>query len=163
MTRFNQVSSKQDFKEIANMSDIIWRKHYISIISLAQIEYMLDKYLSVDAIQDQLKGGFKYYFINYKGQNVGYVCIRKEEDSLFLSKIYIFEEFRGKNIGRSAMLFVDEQAKDLNCQKVYLTVNRNNVNSIGVYEKLGFNNVGSLVMDIGNGFVMDDYKMEKIV
>ena len=28
-------------------------------------------------------------------------------------------------------------------------------------EKLGFKNVGPLVTDIGNGFVMDDYQMEK--
>jgi hypothetical protein len=28
---------------------------------------------------------------------------------------------------------------------------------------MGFRNVGSLVQDIGNGFVMDDYKMEKTV
>lgn len=161
MTRFNQVSSKKDFEEIAHMSNIIWRKHYISIISMEQIDYMLDKYLSIEALQDQSDNGYKYYFINYEGQDVGYVCIRKEEDALFLSKVYIYEAFRGKRIGRSAMLFVDEQAKNLKCQKVYLTVNRNNMNSISVYEKLGYKNVGSLVQDIGNGFVMDDYKMEK--
>jgi len=32
-----------------------------------------------------------------------------------------------------------------------------------VYEKLGFVNVVFLVQDIGSVFVMDDYKMEKII
>jgi RimJ/RimL family protein N-acetyltransferase len=40
-------------------------------------------------------------------------------------------------------------------------VNKNNVNSIKVYEKLGFKKTGPVIQDIGNGFVMDDYKMEK--
>jgi diamine N-acetyltransferase len=42
-----------------------------------------------------------------------------------------------------------------------LTVNKNNTGAISVYEKIGFRNVGSLVQDIGSGFVMDDYAMEK--
>jgi RimJ/RimL family protein N-acetyltransferase len=45
--------------------------------------------------------------------------------------------------------------------KIALTVNKNNVNSIKAYEKMGFKNVGSVVQDIGSGYVMDDYKMEK--
>lgn len=44
-----------------------------------------------------------------------------------------------------------------------LTVNKNNVKAIRAYEKTGFKNIGSLVQDIGNGFVMDDYKMEQTV
>ncbi len=41
------------------------------------------------------------------------------------------------------------------------TVNKNNSLAIRAYEKLGFENLGSIVADIGNGFVIDDYRMEK--
>ena len=37
----------------------------------------------------------------------------------------------------------------------------NNIGAISAYEKLGFRKVGSLVQDIGSGFVMDDFAMEK--
>lgn len=124
---------------------------------------MLDKFLSKKALEDQIKEGYKYYFINFEGRKVGYVCIRKEDRALFLSKIYIYESYRGMKIGSSTLSFVYEQAKKLNCNIVYLTVNKNNSKSIAVYEKLGFKNVDSLVIDIGKGFVMDDYKMEKIL
>ena len=59
------------------------------------------------------------------------------------------------------MDFVEEKALEKNCSKVSLTVNKNNVNSIIAYEKAGFINKGALVMDIGSGFVMDDFKFEK--
>lgn len=163
MTSFIQISGEEDFKEIARMSEVIWKKHYIPIIGLAQVEYMLDKFLSKKALEDQIKEGYKYYFINFEGRKVGYVCIRKEDRALFLSKIYIYESYRGMKIGSSTLSFVYEQAKKLNCNIVYLTVNKNNSKSIAVYEKLGFKNVDSLVIDIGKGFVMNDYKMEKIL
>ena len=44
---------------------------------------------------------------------------------------------------------------------IYLTVNKQNLISISVYEKLGFLRARDLVTDIGSGFVMDDYVMEK--
>jgi ribosomal protein S18 acetylase RimI-like enzyme len=44
---------------------------------------------------------------------------------------------------------------------IWLTVNRYNDATIAVYEKKGFRTVRTQVADIGNGFVMDDYIMEK--
>ncbi len=44
-----------------------------------------------------------------------------------------------------------------------LTVNKNNVRAINAYEKIGFKNLGSVIQEIGHGFVMDDYKMEKTI
>jgi RimJ/RimL family protein N-acetyltransferase len=63
--------------------------------------------------------------------------------------------------GKKAVQFAEKVAKELDLNKIALTVNKNNVNSIKAYEKIGFKNVGSVIQDIGNGFVMDDYKMEK--
>jgi ribosomal protein S18 acetylase RimI-like enzyme len=45
--------------------------------------------------------------------------------------------------------------------KIWLTVNRNNSNSIKTYESLGFVKSRTQIADIGEGFVMDDYIMEK--
>ena len=63
--------------------------------------------------------------------------------------------------GRKAVQYAEKVARDLGLDKIVLTVNKNNVNSIKAYEKIGFTNAGPVVQDIGSGFVMDDYKMEK--
>ena len=44
---------------------------------------------------------------------------------------------------------------------IYLTVNKYNSGSIEVYKKLGFTVADQVVTDIGGGYVMDDYIMEK--
>jgi ribosomal protein S18 acetylase RimI-like enzyme len=70
---------------------------------------------------------------------------------------------RGKGNGRKAIEFLEKLAIEKNLNRISLTVNRNNSSTIHMYEKLGFENRGSIVKDIGNDFVMDDYKMEKII
>jgi ribosomal protein S18 acetylase RimI-like enzyme len=94
---------------------------------------------------------------------LGYLSFNKRNEELFLSKIYVLKESRGKGIGRKAMEFVTSVAKVSKCTKVALTVNRFNQNSIRAYESAGFEKKGELVQDIGNSFVMDDYLMEKII
>ena len=80
-----------------------------------------------------------------------------------MSKIYVLKESRGKGIGKRAMTFVLDMAKSMDCIKVSLTVNKYNHNSIRAYESIGFINKQELVQDIGGGFVMDDYLMEKSI
>jgi ribosomal protein S18 acetylase RimI-like enzyme len=46
---------------------------------------------------------------------------------------------------------------------LWLTVNRHNTGSIAFYQHLGFKVSGTVVQDIGSGFVMDDYKMVKAI
>lgn len=51
-------------------------------------------------------------------------------------------------------------AENLNCKKIYLTVNKTNIKAIRVYERFGFEKTDQVVFDIGNGYVMDDYIYE---
>ena len=125
---------------------------------------MLEKFQSAEAIENQiLDGNYKYYTIISNKSPLGYLAIKKEEDALFLSKIYILKFFRGKGFGKITMNFIENQARDLSCNKIFLTVNKHNTNSIIAYEKIGFKKIEELVIDIGNGYVMDDNKMEKIL
>lgn len=159
--KFIKANSDKELSLIETLAKSIWREHYIPIIGEAQVEYMLKKYQSVSSMKDQLKENTYYYLIKYNQESAGYLSFRKEENSIFLSKIYVLNNHRGKKIGKKAILFVEDQAKKYGLSILYLTVNKNNTNSIVAYEKLGFKNIESIVMDIGNGFVMDDFKMEK--
>ena len=157
------AKSADDFIKISELADIIWREHYITIISEAQIDYMLDKFNSPEAIKSQINQGALFYIISYQDLPVGYVAVKKETDYLFLSKLYVLSSHRGKKIGKAAMQHVNDLAKSFNLNTIKLHVNKYNTNSIMVYEKLGFVKTRALVSDIGNGFVMDDYEMEKVL
>jgi len=163
MTNFSIASTKTQFADIAELADMIWREHYIPIIGLEQVDYMMKNYQSAEAMYSQFIDGYHYFMIYYNDQFVGYISIKKEEESLFLSKIYISKEYRGKKIGTSAMNFIEEKAIEMNCKSIKLGVNRFNVNTIAAYKAMGFKIIGEMITDIGNGFIMDDYKMEKLI
>jgi len=48
-------------------------------------------------------------------------------------------------------------------RKLWLTVNKENAVSIAFYERIGFTTQEAMVTDIGEGFVMDDYRMVKVI
>ncbi|MCB0476674.1 MAG: GNAT family N-acetyltransferase [Crocinitomicaceae bacterium] len=154
------ATTKESIQQIEELGREIWTEHYTPIIGIEQVNYMLDKFQSARAITEQIGEGYLYYQLVEEGELIGYLAIQKREESLFLSKIYVRKDQRGKGFGRQAMEFVFDQAKAMNCEKVNLTVNKYNEGSIKSYEKMGFQNVGDAVFDIGEGFVMDDFLFE---
>ena len=161
MIDFKRATSKDHFEVIAKLAHDIWHEHYTPIIGKDQVNYMVAKFQTSEAIQKQAEDGYEYYVIEYQNSDVGYLAIEKRNDDLFLSKIYLLKTCRGKGLGKEAFNFIEKRASNLNCKSISLTVNKNNTLAIKAYEKIGFINTEAIVMDIGNGFVMDDYRMVK--
>lgn len=151
-----EVENK-DIKDLAKLANEIWHEYWPCILSTEQIEYMVEKFQSEKAIINQMANeNYKYFFINFEGRNVGYVGISTKQAYLFLSKLYIKKDFRHKGLGKKAF----EAIKKFGYNKIQLTVNKYNKYTIDAYLKYGFKIIDSVVSDIGNGFVMDDYIME---
>lgn len=163
MIEIVSVKTKNKCETTAQLARQIWTQHYIPIIGEAQVEYMLDKYQSKEAIQNQIDTGSRYYLINHDEQNAGYFSFTEHDDHLFLSKLYVLDSYRGIGLGKKSMEFIENEAYKSSCGKIRLTVNKYNHNSIKAYKKMGFENIDSVVQDIGNGFVMDDYVLEKCI
>ncbi|MFD1095588.1 GNAT family N-acetyltransferase [Salegentibacter chungangensis] len=163
MTIIVPAKTQTDFKIIEHLANRIWTEHYTPIIGKDQVSYMLQKFQSAAAIEDQVQNGMVYYLLIYEDKEVGYFSFSRQEGALFLSKIYVLNSLRGRGIGSATISFLEKQAKKLDLHKIKLTVNRFNSSSIKAYEKMGFKNVGTTVQDIGGGFVMDDFILEKPV
>jgi len=158
---FIPVTTDDQLTIVESLAREIWTEYYTPIIGRRQVDYMLDRIQSRKAIAEQIKAGVLYFLIRSGDEFIGYIAVQPKKNELFLSKIYVRSSERRKGYGRKAVTFAESLAKERNLRKIVLTVNKNNVSSIRAYEKTGFKNAGSLVQDIGRGFVMDDYKMEK--
>mgnify|MGYP000589689845 CR=1 FL=1 len=163
MIKITAARTKEEFEHISMLADKIWREHYTPIIGAKQVDYMVKNYQSATAMYAQYLEGYEYYTIHLEHVLMGYLATKKQEESLFLSKIYIDKDFRGQQFGKQAMDFVIKKAISLNCKSVSLGVNRFNTSAIEAYKAMGFKNVGEMITDIGNGFIMDDYKMVKLI
>ena len=161
--RITDVSTREDVIVVARLAQEIWRQHFTSIIGASQVEYMLDKFQSVEAVSAQIDSGWEYYLASLEYESVGYVGLVPETDrrKLMLSKIYVKESVRGRGVGKSILDFVERKCQGEGLRTLWLTVNRFNSGPISWYQHQGFVAVDEVKKDIGGGFVMDDYVMEK--
>lgn len=161
---FLKVEQPEQIRNVASLAEEIWKEHYGEILDSGQIDYMVEQFQSVPAITSQLKtGGYEYYLMAVSGQPVGYIGVQPHTQGLFLSKLYLKKEWRGHGIARRALTFLEHYCKLLGDEKIWLTVNRHNADSIAAYQKMGFEKVREQVSDIGQGYVMDDFILEKQV
>ncbi|MBE5961694.1 MAG: GNAT family N-acetyltransferase [Lachnospiraceae bacterium] len=158
---WKKVENEGEIKELAGIANEVWHQHFATILSPEQIDYMVDKFQSERAMTNQIKeDGYEYYFIVADGVKVGYTGIKREQDMLFLSKLYILKRYRGNGYASKTFSFLKQECKKSGLKGIYLTVNRYNDSTIAIYKKTGFQTIRTQVTDIGNGFVMDDYVME---
>lgn len=157
-----EVSTELQVNDVVKLADEIWHEHYSTIISDAQICYMLEQFQSVSAIQTQIEKGYRYFLIYDEELPAGYCSIRydRKDGRLFLSKIYVRKESRRKGLGNRLFSLVMELAKEAGLCKVWLTVNRNNSDSVQIYKRKGFLIDHEEDNEIGEGFIMSDYIME---
>ncbi len=161
-TKIIPVFTQEEITIVSNLAKIIWTEHYVPIIGQEQVDYMVAKFQSQDAIENQIKQeGYAYFIITSSGKPVGYIGSIGKSNEMFLSKLYILSEERGKGYGRIGIDFLSTECRNKGLEFITLTVNKNNLLTINAYEKMGFEKYGEMVGDIGSGYVMDDYLMRK--
>jgi ribosomal protein S18 acetylase RimI-like enzyme len=70
----------------------------------------------------------------------------------------VLPDQHGKGFGKKLMDHVAEEAKREHMQSIVLNVNRYN-SAVKFYENYGFSTLKEEIIDIGSGFIMDDFVM----
>lgn len=157
-----------DIDALAELAGAIWREFWTGRLGRAQTEYMIERFQSRAAIErDMREHAYEYWFVRAAddGRVVGYTggCAEPETGRFFISKIYLSAAERGRHFASAIVRFYDELCRERGLSAMYLTVNKGNEFGIRAYEGNGFTTVDAAVTDIGAGFVMDDYIMERPV
>ena len=157
-----KITALSDINTLSHLAKVIWCECYSKILSSDQIEYMTGKFLSPTAITEQLQNdGYEYYFIECDNSVAGFTAFRMEENSLFLSKLYVKKEYRQRGIASSVIKCLEERCRQDKLSCIWLTVNVNNHTAINAYKQKGFVIFKDECTDIGNGYYMDDHFMKK--
>jgi N-acetylglutamate synthase-like GNAT family acetyltransferase len=163
MDNILKVESNSEVDAVAKLAREIWQQHFTPIIGDAQVEYMLNKFQSSKAIESQLYEGWEYYITMRENEYVGYTGIVPNVScgKMLISKIYVKDRIRGSGVGNLLLDFIEDTSKARGLNTVWLTVNRYNEDTIKWYYRHGFVTVDEVKKDIGAGFIMDDFIMEK--
>ena len=155
-------ASIKDIPLIRELTFRVWPQTYASILTQEQIDYMLDMMYSEASLERQMTTEECQFIIVYENGNpVGFASFAEAEPKRWkLHKIYVLQNQQGKGTGRFVIGHILDDIKKKNASALFLQVNIHN-NAKSFYEKLGFAEVELINLDIGNGFFMNDYIMEK--
>jgi N-acetylglutamate synthase-like GNAT family acetyltransferase len=164
-------ASNNDIATIRDIATITCPDAYGTYISMAQLNYMLDMMYSDDSLLNQMNNGHQFYIAEHDGEAIGFASVSKEANNTCkLNKLYVLPTAQKTGAGKSsqksgvgkALLFKTiDFATSVAANCLYLQVNKQN-NAQHFYSKHGFTIREAAVLDIGGGFVMDDYIMELV-
>ena len=155
-----EIYSEADVRRLTKVAREVWREANVAFCTPEQVEYMIEKYQSFEAITGQLMQGYRYFIFEEDGDILGYFGVQPQGERLFLSKFYVLKQNRGRGLFSLGLERMCEVCREENLESIYLTVNRNNTRACEVYLHKGFKVIEETVADIGCGFVMDDYIMQ---
>lgn len=165
-------ANKSQLPLIAELAYAIWPVAYSEILSKQQLTYMLAKFYSLEALTEQLeKRNHVFLLIEENERFVGFASYESNilDESLNqevqikktkIHKIYVLPETQGKGFGVQLINEIETRAKDLQNDILFLNVNRFN-KAQHFYKKLGFEIAYEEDIEIGNGYLMEDFVMEK--
>ncbi|MFP4245485.1 MAG: GNAT family N-acetyltransferase [Ectothiorhodospira sp.] len=159
------LAGPEHLPEIARLARRIWYQCYPGIIPTEQIEYMLARMYATEALARDLAAGVSYYRLR-KGPDrtpIGFAACGPGEtdDAAWLHKLYVLAEHHGFGAGRALIQRACADARRAGHPAIRLRVNRGNTRAIRAYERCGFTVLETRCTDIGGGFVMDDYVMQR--
>jgi RsiW-degrading membrane proteinase PrsW (M82 family)/ribosomal protein S18 acetylase RimI-like enzyme len=150
-----------DIPLIRDLTYKIWPATYSNILSKEQIDYMMNLMYSEKSLQEQMQQNHEFALIYDGVEPIGFASFSLIAPKVFkLHKIYVLPSQQGRGTGRFAIEQLVKAMKSKGATALLLNVNRQN-NAKEFYEKIGFAVVKEEDIDIGNGYFMNDYVMER--
>ena len=146
----------EDIPLIQEIAEEAWRPTYSHILSEEQTQYMIPMMYALEVLQNQIE---IFSILEVDGVAIGYCAFEKQTNTEGkLHKLYLRPSLKQKGAGTFIIEQISNQARSMGLTSIYLNVNKHN-SAVEFYLKKGFIKDHEIILDIGNGYVMDDYVM----
>lgn len=152
-----------DINTIGWLAQQTWPQTYGNIISVEQMQYMLNLFYSPAALRRQLlEDKHQFLVVEQDEEPIGFASWSPMADPgvYRLHKLYVLPGIQGKGMGKAILNFIFDDIRG--ARALRLNVNRYN-KARQFYERMGFSVIGEEDVDIGHNFEMNDYIMEKVI
>ena len=159
-----RTARRDEVPVVQRLAHVIWHAHYPGIITGEQIDYMLARGYALEVLEGFLGRGDRGLELGaIDGEPVAFAAWYVTDDpaEAKLDKLYVLPARQRLGLGGKLLGRVAELVRAARATKLILNVNKQNIQAIRAYERHGFAIRAAVVVDICNGFVMDDYVMAK--
>ena len=151
-----------EVEALRQLAEAIWKISYQTLISPAQIDYMLSQRYQPALLRQLLARGDRIFAARAGGELVGFAhAFRADAAQCKLDKLYVRHDLQRHGIGSLLLEAVEDYARRQDCKHLTLRVNKHNHQALAAYQKYGFIRAADVIEDIGGGFVMDDFVLIK--
>ena len=146
----------------------ISKETFVEAFSNENSEENMQKYLEENLSMTQLSNELtnsesSFYFARMDEKIIGYLKVNfgkaqtdfKEDDSIEIERVYVSEEFQGKNVGQNLLNKAIEICIEKNAQSLWLGVWERNYKAIRFYQKNGFVEFGKHPFILGDDIQTD--------
>ena len=164
-----EVKTEADLETVLRINEQVQKTHFDGILPDGQIDYMISTLWTPEKFRAAMeKDGEQFFLFRENGDDIGFYSYvptatrpesNPEETGIKLSHIFLLEASRGKGLFSRAFNDIAETGRALGHNSMFLTVNRGN-NAVDIYRHKGFEVTAEIDIDIGNGYVMNDYVMK---
>ncbi len=149
-----------DIPIIKEIAEKAWRPTYDHILTEQQTLYMLELMYNSLTLENQINGNIEFFMVDLDQETVGYFAIENVNEQIVkLHKLYLDPTQKQKGLGRKIIQYIKDWTLGNQRKSIILNVNKNN-SAVQFYLKMGFIIIEELILDIGEGYVMDDYVMQ---
>jgi diamine N-acetyltransferase len=147
--------------DVAALALEIWPQAYSQILSQNQINYMLEMMYSSNNLNIQYRNGQQFIGIYQLTSLKAFASfeIFLATQKIKIHKIYVHPQMQGSGWGIAMFNFIKSVGITNNCTSLFLNVNKYN-KALAFYKKLNMHIAKEEIIDIGHGYIMDDYVME---
>ena len=153
--------SKDNIILVHQLAKDIWPDAFKDILEPEQIEYMLDWMYNMNTLTEQVQTGHLYYLLTDDGIPKGFVGLEPnfpDAGTLRMHKLYVMPQDHHAGLGKALLEKSIEVARELDLTTINLNVNRFN-QAVDFYKYKGFEIVKEEDINIGKGYLMEDYVM----
>ncbi|HEY0978611.1 MAG TPA: GNAT family N-acetyltransferase [Flavobacteriales bacterium] len=153
-----------DIPLIRDIAFATWPETYGKILPPGQLDHMLALMYSAEALREQMTAkGHAFLLAAAPEEAVGFASFGPHptrSDRFRLHKLYVLPNTQGTGLGRALLKAVETECREQGGAALELNVNKHN-RAKEFYLHHGFSRLRDEVLDIGNGYVMDDHVLIK--
>lgn len=157
-----------DAKALAELGAKTFYDTYHKYNTPEDMHNYITKSFTINILQFELQDKNTLFFVAETNQElIGYIKLYLTGNSYIpnikameVSRFYVDKQFQGNKVGAKLMAEGEKYAIACDCKAMWLSVWQKNPTSINIYEKLGYNKIGTTTFQLGND-IQDDFIMVK--
>ena len=127
----------------------IWSEYYKNKFSQEMLDFQFE-FLTPEIIKEQMVfDKLQFFLIEKNDKNIGFLELKRKENWIEISKIYLLKEYRLQKNGKKTFDSIKKLAKQEKKEKIIINIDEKEKETINIFTTLNFKDIKQIARYIG--------------